>query len=144
MPGLGRSPGEEKGYPLMYSGLENSMDCIVHGIAESDMPERLSQSIFILPAMLHLYNDPLPLVFHPSPPPAFSCLGEILTLAKSDSGPLPSALCGQRGQALEPYLGLLTRDTNPSSSGCTGILVSAPHRLCSSPPFPSASFLYHG
>ena len=30
IPGLGRSPGEEKGYPLQYSGLENSMDCIVH------------------------------------------------------------------------------------------------------------------
>ena len=27
----GRSPGEGKGYPLQYSGLENSMDCIVHG-----------------------------------------------------------------------------------------------------------------
>ena len=26
IPGLGRSPGEEKGYPLQYSGLENSMD----------------------------------------------------------------------------------------------------------------------
>ena len=33
--GLGRSPGEEKGYPLQYSGLENSMDCIVHGVAKS-------------------------------------------------------------------------------------------------------------
>ena len=32
-PGLGRSPGEGKGYPLQYSGLENSMDCIGHGIA---------------------------------------------------------------------------------------------------------------
>ena len=30
IPGLGRSPGEGKGYPLHYSGLENSMDCIVH------------------------------------------------------------------------------------------------------------------
>ena len=29
IPGLGRSPGEEKVYPLQYSGLENSMDCIV-------------------------------------------------------------------------------------------------------------------
>ena len=29
IPGLGRSPGEGKGYPLQYSGLENSMDCIV-------------------------------------------------------------------------------------------------------------------
>ena len=28
---LGKSPGEGKGYPLQYSGLENSMDCIVHG-----------------------------------------------------------------------------------------------------------------
>ena len=31
IPGLGRSPGEGKGYPLQYSGLENPMDCIVHG-----------------------------------------------------------------------------------------------------------------
>ena len=33
IPGLGRSPGEGNGYPLQYSGLENSMDCIVHGVA---------------------------------------------------------------------------------------------------------------
>ena len=33
IPGLGRSHGEGKGYPLQYSGLENSMDCIVHGVA---------------------------------------------------------------------------------------------------------------
>ena len=31
IPGLGRSPGEGKGYPLQYSDLENSMDSIVHG-----------------------------------------------------------------------------------------------------------------
>ena len=35
IPGLGRSAGEEKGYPLPYSGLENSMDCITHGVAKS-------------------------------------------------------------------------------------------------------------
>ena len=35
IPGLGRSPGEGKGYPLQYSGLENSMDYIVHGVANS-------------------------------------------------------------------------------------------------------------
>ena len=35
IPGLGRSPGEGKGYPLQYSGLENSMDFIVHGLAKS-------------------------------------------------------------------------------------------------------------
>ena len=34
-PGLGRSPGEGKGYPLQYSGLENSVDCIIHGVAKS-------------------------------------------------------------------------------------------------------------
>ena len=33
--GLGRSPGEGKGYPLQYSCLENSMDCKVHGVSES-------------------------------------------------------------------------------------------------------------
>ena len=33
--GLGRYPGEGKGDPLQYSGLENSMDCIVHGVAKS-------------------------------------------------------------------------------------------------------------
>ena len=31
IPGLGRSPGDGKGYPLQYSGLENSLDCTVHG-----------------------------------------------------------------------------------------------------------------
>ena len=41
---LGRSPGEGKGYPLKYSDLENSTDCIVHGVTESDMTERLSLS----------------------------------------------------------------------------------------------------
>ena len=33
--GLGRSPGEGQGYPLQYSDLENSTDCIVHGVANS-------------------------------------------------------------------------------------------------------------
>ena len=33
--GLGRYPEEEKGYPFQFSGLENSMDCIVHGVAKS-------------------------------------------------------------------------------------------------------------
>ena len=32
IPGLGRSPGKGKGYPFQYSGLENSMRCIVHGV----------------------------------------------------------------------------------------------------------------
>ena len=35
VPVLGRSSGEGNGYPLQSSGLENSMDCIVHGVANS-------------------------------------------------------------------------------------------------------------
>ena len=35
IPGLGRSPGEEKGYILQYSGLENPMDYIVHDFVKS-------------------------------------------------------------------------------------------------------------
>ena len=35
IPGFGRSPGEGNSYPLQYSGLQNSMDCIVHGVAMS-------------------------------------------------------------------------------------------------------------
>ena len=37
IPGLGRYPGEGNGYPLQYSGLESSMDSIVHGVAKSVM-----------------------------------------------------------------------------------------------------------
>ena len=39
IPRLGRSPGEGKGYPLQYSGLENSMDCIVHGVFQARILE---------------------------------------------------------------------------------------------------------
>ena len=35
VPGLGRFPGERNGYPLQYCGLENSIDCIVHGVTKS-------------------------------------------------------------------------------------------------------------
>ena len=50
IPGLGRYSGEENGYPLQYSCLENSMDRgawwdTVHGVAESNMTEQLSLSI---------------------------------------------------------------------------------------------------
>ena len=37
IPWLGRSPGEGKGYLLQYSGLENVMDCIVHGVTKSQI-----------------------------------------------------------------------------------------------------------
>ena len=35
LPEFGRSLREGEGYPLQYSGLEESMDCIVHGVTES-------------------------------------------------------------------------------------------------------------
>ena len=46
IPGLGRSPGEGKGYPFQYSDLENSTHCIVHGVANSQ--RQLSDFHFIL------------------------------------------------------------------------------------------------
>ena len=45
IPGLGRSSREGNGYPLQYSGLENSMNSIVHVFAKSDTTERLSLSL---------------------------------------------------------------------------------------------------
>ena len=44
IPQLGRSPGEGKAYTPQYSGLENSMDCIVHGVTKS--PTQLSDFHF--------------------------------------------------------------------------------------------------
>ena len=42
IPGSERSSGEGKGYPLQYSGLANSMECIPWGRKELDATERLS------------------------------------------------------------------------------------------------------
>ena len=47
IPGLGRSPGEGNGYPLQYSGLENSKDCIDHGVTKSQT--QLSEFHFTSP-----------------------------------------------------------------------------------------------
>ena len=51
IPELGRSPGERKGYPLQYSGLENFMDCIIRGVAKSQT--RLSDFNFHLSESEH-------------------------------------------------------------------------------------------
>ena len=48
IPGLERFPGDGKGYPLQYSGSENSMDCMVHGVTESDTTEQLSRHFYDL------------------------------------------------------------------------------------------------
>ena len=60
IPGLGRSPGEGKGYPLQYSGLENFMDCIIHGVAKSqtrlrDFHFSLSPSLPVSTSLLCIF-----------------------------------------------------------------------------------------
>ena len=54
IPGLGRSPGEGKGYLFQYSGLENSMDCIVHRVTKSRTRLRDFHSHFALRQCHHL------------------------------------------------------------------------------------------
>ena len=54
IPGLGRYPGERKGSPLQCSGLENSMDCVVQGVAKSQTTLRLSLSLFFSYSLLEL------------------------------------------------------------------------------------------
>ena len=60
IPGLGRYPGEGKDYPLQYSGLEISMDCIGHGVAKSQT--QLSDFYFTS-LMLDLVNQMKILVY---------------------------------------------------------------------------------
>ena len=57
IPGLGRSPGEGKGYPLEYSGLENSMDCVVRGVAKS----RTGLSSGLSVSLSAIFNESAPL-----------------------------------------------------------------------------------
>ena len=55
--GFRRSPGEGKGYPLQYSGLENSMDYIVHGVSKSQTQLRnfhFCKTIPLMPALGHV------------------------------------------------------------------------------------------
>ena len=72
--GLGRSSGEGKGYPLQYSGLENSMDCIVHGVAKSQT--QLSDFHF------HLHSQTCPGLdlFHGHP--TLEAIGDLTSVSK--------------------------------------------------------------
>ena len=76
IPGLGRSHGEGKGYPLQYSGLENSMDCIVHGAAKSQT--QLNDFHFLLgnlDLIFNIYTIPiLKLVYKTQYLALFKCL----------------------------------------------------------------------
>ena len=55
IPRLGRSPGKGNGYPLQYSGLENPMNCIVHGHKKLDMTEWLSLSLLFICNFYHFF-----------------------------------------------------------------------------------------
>ena len=61
IPGSGRSAGEGKGYPLQYPGLENSMDCIVHGVAKGQT--RLSDFHFYFVAYCSIEGSGTPLQY---------------------------------------------------------------------------------
>ena len=56
IPGLGGPPGEGKGYPLQYSSLENSMNCIVYGVAKSNTTEQFSLSLSIQASYSQINN----------------------------------------------------------------------------------------
>jgi len=94
--GLGRSPGEGKGYPLQYSGLENAMDCIFHGVAKSrtrlrDFHLLIYNVSFHVILSIHLTHSSPPL----SPCPQITAL-RVLSLAGSHSQPhleCPPILC---------------------------------------------------
>ena len=55
--GLRRSPGEGKGYPLQYPGLENPMDYSPWGHKESDTTERLSLSLTVKMVMVIVQSE---------------------------------------------------------------------------------------
>ena len=81
VPGLGRSPGEGKGYPLQYSSLENSMDCIVHGVAKSQT--RLSDFRIHITSHIYIYAVfPSALCLMSHKPPCFP-------IPPVPTGPLP-------------------------------------------------------
>ena len=58
IPGLGRYPEEGNGYPLQYSGLENSMDCIVHGVTKIWTQQNDFHFHSILKYCIHKYHPP--------------------------------------------------------------------------------------
>ena len=57
IPGLGRSPGEGKGYPLQYSGLENSRDSTVHAVAKSWTRLKDFRMYWVSAMQLHYCNS---------------------------------------------------------------------------------------
>ena len=98
-PGLGRSPGEGNGYPLQYSGLEDPMDCVVHGHPMSRT--RLSDFPF--------------------------CGGR--DVVQPASGPVEGALSEKPGRGPDPSLRLRVRPCPPLGCVAGGGMRGRPHGL---------------
>ena len=94
IPGLGRSPGEGKGYPLQYSGLENSMDCIAHGVPKSWT--QLSDFHFHIAAKCWSFFQP---------PPSDSMLPSIWLQGFPDSSVGKESTCNAGDPSSIPGLG---------------------------------------
>ena len=121
IPGLGRSPGEGKGYPLEYSGLENSMDCRVHRVSKSQT--RLSDFHFHFHVTAEASADP----------PGSSGAGTVLqcpALSQEELALLPSAAAaaGQDTWVRQlpwaedrPWSGTLLRPVSRQDQQCPGL-----------------------
>ena len=84
--GLGRPPGQGKGYPLQYSGLENSIDCIVHGVTKSQTQLRDYHFHFLSSGMLT--NLVSPGTFHKPAKQQRASWQIIITFLQMDNGSL--------------------------------------------------------
>ena len=116
--GLGRSPGEGIGYPLQYSGLENSMDSVVHGLTKSQTRlsncHYLSEDFFTFHSSTACLSLFLSLPLHLSPFFSFS------QEEHSSHTDIPKVLCPLHLQLLTPRHALFTPhqakcQTKPSS-----------------------------
>ena len=114
IPGLGKSPGEGRGYPPHYSGLEDSMDCTVHGVAKSQT--QLSDFHFISlrslesirqakeHSMKQLDSGPAHDLWNPVPTgKAEALVQNLLTLLRSNIRALNQSL--SKHEALSGYTG---------------------------------------
>ena len=102
--GLGRSSAEGKGYPLQYSGLENSMNCIVHGVPKSRT--RLRDFLFtLLPECARLHSD------------CFIVPNLILTKTTRGRYCHPPGVIGKEAEAQRGEISLPKWQSSPVASG---------------------------
>ena len=143
IPGLGRSPGEGKGYPLQYSSLENSIDCSPWGLQESDRTEQLSLSISPQPKLssqLFSKRCRLPHDRSLQPRPRRSCLQLLCGFpgaqpchsgrpAHLTSAPKDATYCPQARQ-MRPPCRYKPEPTSPATPGrplaCAGLPLPSP------------------